>query len=277
MEKQLIKVFIYIRANRLRRKIMTVYINKENEILEVVCDQFATNPLEEYCLPIRFASCCNYTMTEDQKYSGLDELLYPNLQTSEEEQEKYEAELDGYDSIVEKYEDQKSRTGIIELFDRINSESEYWAAPIFIFEHGSVMFSTANNGMFAGFAYLKKSDDSIVVEDKEAFYKLVNGQLEMFTEYCNGSVFMAIVNLPDGTEESMGDIYSETGNSYYDLMKALPRGKDRVQHYELQSDIFGQLGFTSNKWAIAVEKEIKKQEKYLSFEETMEQNKRYYK
>lgn len=256
---------------------MTVYINKENEILEVVCDQFATNPLEEYCLPIRFASCCNYTMTEDQKYSGLDELLYPNLQTSEEEQEKYEAELDGYDSIVEKYEDQKSRTGILNFFDRINAESEYWAAPIFIFEHSSVMFSTANNGMLAGFAYLKKSDDSLVVKDKEAFYKLVNGQLEMFTEYCNGSVFMAIANLPDGTEESMGDIYSETGNSYYDLMKALPRGKDRVQHYELQSDIFGQLGLTSNKWAIAVEREIKKQDKYLSFEETMEQNKRYYK
>lgn len=139
------------------------------------------------------------------------------------------------------------------------------------------MFSTANNGMLAGFAYLKKSDDSLVVKDKEAFYKLVNGQLEMFTEYCNGSVFMAIANLPDGTEESMGDIYSETGNSYYDLMKALPRGKDRVQHYELQSDIFGQLGLTSNKWAIAVEREIKKQDKYLSFEETMEQNKRYYK
>lgn len=72
---------------------MTVYINKENEILEVVCDQFATNPLEEYCLPIRFASCCNYTMTEDQKYSGLDELLYPNLQTSEEEQENTKQNL----------------------------------------------------------------------------------------------------------------------------------------------------------------------------------------
>ena len=111
---------------------MTTYINKNNEILEVVCDQFATNPLEEYCLPIRFASCCNYAMTEDQKYSGLDELLYPNLSTSEEEQEKYEEELDGYDSIIEKYEDQKSRTGIIELFDRINAESEYWAAPIFM-------------------------------------------------------------------------------------------------------------------------------------------------
>lgn len=88
---------------------------------------------------------------------------------------------------------------------------------------------------------------------------------------------MAIADLPDGTEESMGDIYSETGNRYYDLMRALPRGKDRVQYYELQSDIFGQLGFTSNKWAIAVEKEIKKQDKYLSFKETMEQNKRYYK
>ena len=113
---------------------MTVYINKENEILEVVCDQFATNPLEEYCLPIRFASCCNYTMTEDQKYSGLDELLYPNLSTSEEEQEKYEAELDGYDSIIEKYEDQMSYSGLIKFFDRINSESEYWAAPIFM-EH----------------------------------------------------------------------------------------------------------------------------------------------
>lgn len=254
---------------------MTVYINKENEILEVVCDQFATNPLEEYCLPIRFASCCNYTMTEDQKYSGLDELLYPNLQTSEEEQEKYEAELDGYDNIVEKYEDQKSRTGIIELFDRINSESEYWAAPIFIFEHSSVTFSTSSNGSFAGFAYLKKSDDSIVVEDKEAFYKLVNGQLEMFTDYCNGSVFAATVEFPDGYEESMGDIYNASG--YYDLMKTLPRGKDRVQYYELQSDIFGQLGCTSNKWAIAVEKEIKKQDKYLGFKETIEQNKRYYK
>lgn len=256
---------------------MTVYINKENEILEVVCDQFATNPLEEYCLPIRFASCCSYTMTEDQKYSGLDELLYPNFSTSEEEQEKYEAELDGYDSIVEKYEDQMSYSGLIKFFDRINSESEFWAAPIFIFEHSSVMFSTANNGMFAGFAYLKKSDDSLVVEDKEAFYKYVNGQLEMFTEYCNGSVFMALANFPDGTEDSLGEIYSETGNSYYDLMKALPRGKDRVQYYELQNDIFGQLGFTSNKWAIAVEKEIEKQEKYLNFEETMEQNKRYYK
>ena len=256
---------------------MTTYINKENEILEVVCDQFATNPLEEYCLPIRFASCCNYTMTEDQKYSGLDELLYPNLSTSEEEQEKYEAELDGYDSIVEKYEDQMSYSGLIKFFDRINSESKYWAAPISMFEHGSVTFSTSVNGVFAGFAYLKKSDDSIVVEDKEAFYKFVNGQLEMFTEYCNGSVFMAIADLPDGTEDSLGEIYSETRNSYYDLMKALPRGKDRVQHYELQSDIFGQLGFTSNKWAIAVEKEIKKQDKYLSFEATVEQNKRYYK
>ena len=69
----------------------------------------------------------------------------------------------------------------------------------------------------------------------------------MFTEYCNGSVFMAIADLPDGTEDSLGEIYSETGNSYYDLMKALPRGKDRVQYYELQNDIFGQLGFTSNK------------------------------
>jgi hypothetical protein len=216
-------------------------------------------------------------MTEDQKYSGLDELLYPNLSTSEEEREKYEAELDGYDSIIEKYEDQKSRTGIIELFDRINAESEYWAAPIFIFEHGSVMFSTANNGMLAGFAYLKKSDDSLVVEGKEAFYKYVNGQLEMFTEYCNGSVFMAIADLPDGTEDSLGEIYSETRNSYYDLMKALPRGKDQVQYYELQSNIFGQLGLTSNKWAIAVEKEIKKQDKYLGFKETIEQNKRYYK
>ena len=85
-----------------------IYINKENEFLEVVCDQSATNPLEEYCLPMRFASCCSYTMTEDKKYSDLDELLYPNLQTSEEEQEKYEKELDGYDSIIEKYEDQKS-------------------------------------------------------------------------------------------------------------------------------------------------------------------------
>lgn len=256
---------------------MTVYINKENEILEVVCDQFATNPLEEYCLPIRFASCCNYTMTEDQKYSGLDELLYPNLSTSEEEQEKYEKELDGYDSIVEKYEDQMSYSGLIKFFDRINSESEFWAAPIFMFEHSSVTFSTSANGVFAGFAYLKKSDDSLAVEDKEAFYKFVNGQLETFTEYCNGSVFMAIANLPDGTEDSLGDIYSETGNSYYDLMKALPRGNNRVQYYELQSDIFGQLGFASNKWAIAVEKEIKKQDKYLSFAETMEQNKRYYK
>ena len=54
-------------------------------------------------------------------------------------------------------------------------------------------------------------------------------------------------------------------------MKALPRGKDRVQYYELQRDIFGQLGLTSNKWAIAVEKETKKQDKYLSFEETLEQ------
>ena len=105
----------------------------------------------------------------------------------------------------------------------------------------------------------------------------MNGQLEMFTEYCNGSVFMAIADLPDGTEDSLGEISSETGNSYYDLMKALPRGKDRVQYYELQSDIFGQLGLTSNKWAIAVEKEIKKQEKYLSFEDTVERNKRYYK
>lgn len=256
---------------------MTVYINKENEILEVVCDQFATNPLEEYCLPIRFASCCNYTMTEDQKYSGLDELLYPNLQTSEEEQEKYEEELDGYNSIVEKYADKNNHYGIIEFFDRINAESEFWAAPIFMFKHSSVTFSTSANGVFAGFAYLEKSDDSLVVEDKEAFYKFVNGQLEMFTEYCNGSVFMAIADLPDGTEDSLGEIYSETNNNYYDLMKALPRGKDQVQYYELQSDIFGQLGLTSNKWAIAVEKEIKKQDKYLGFKETIEQNKRYYK
>lgn len=256
---------------------MTVYINKENEILEVVCDQFATNPLEEYCLPIRFASCCNYTMTEDQKYSGLDELLYPNLQTSEEEQEKYEKELDGYDSIIEKYEDQMSYSGLIKFFDRINSESEYWAAPIFIFEHGSVMFSTANNGAFAGFAYLKKSDDSIVVKDKEAFYKLVNGQLEMFTEYCNGSVFMAIADLPDGYEDSIGGFYSDTNNGYYDLMRALPRVTDRVQYYELQQDIFEQLGCTSNKWVIAVESDIRRREQYLSFEKTIEQNKRYYK
>lgn len=256
---------------------MTVYINKENEILEVVCDQFATNPLEEYCLPIRFASCCNYEMTENRKYEDLDELLYPNLQTLEEEKEKYENELDGYDNLVEKYADKNNRYGIIELFDRINAESEFWAAPIFIFEHSSVTFSASANGVFAGFAYLKKSDDSIVVEDKEAFYKFVNGQLEMFTEYCNGSVFMAIANLPDGTEDSLGEIYSETRNSYYDLMKALPRGKDQVQYYELQSDIFGQLGLTSNKWAIAVEKEIKKQDKYLGFKETIEQNKRYYK
>lgn len=256
---------------------MTVYINKENEILEVVCDQFATNPLEEYCLPIRFASCCNYTMTEDQKCSGLDELLYPNLSTSEEEQEKYEEELDGYDSIIEKYEDQKSYSGIIKFFDRINSESEYWAAPIFIFEHGSVMFSTANNGVLAGFAYLKKSDDSIVVEDKEAFYKFVNGQLEMFTEYCNGSVFMAIADLPDGTEDSLGEIYSETGNSYYDLMKALPRGKDRVQYYELQKDVFDELGCTSNKWVISSERFISNHEKYLSFQETVEKFEKIYK
>ena len=142
-----------------------------------------------------------------------------------------------------------------------------------MFEHSSVTFSTSANGVFAGFAYLKKSDDSIVVEDKEAFYKFVNGQLEMFTEYCNGSVFMAIADLPDGTEDSLGEIYSETRNSYYDLMKALPRGKDRVQYYELQNDIFGQLGFTSNKWAIAVEKEIKKQDKYLGFKEKRQSSK----
>ena len=256
---------------------MTTYINKNNEILEVVCDEYTANPLEEYCLPVRFASCCNYTMTEDQNYSGLDELLYPNLQTSEEEQEKYEAELDGYDSIVEKYEDQMSYSGLIRFFNRINSESEYWVAPIFIFENGSVRFSTANNGVFAGFAYIKKSDDSLVIEDKEAFYKFVNGQLEMFTEYCNGSVFMALADFPDGTEDSLGGIYSETTNNYYDLMKALPRSGDRVQYYELQSDVFEQLGFTSNKWVIAVEKEVKKQDKYLSFEETMKQNKRFYK
>lgn len=254
---------------------MTTYINKNNEFLEVVCDQSATNPLEEYCLPIRFASCCSYTMTEDKKYSDLDELLYPNLQTSEEEQEKYEKELDGYDSIVEKYEDQMSYSGLIKFFDRINSESEYWAAPIFVFEHSSVTFSTSVNGVFAGFAYLKKSDDSLIVEDKEAFYKFVNGQLEMFTNYCNGSVFAATVEFPDGYEESMGDIYN--ANGHYDLMKTLPRSKDRVQYYELQSDIFGQLGCTSNKWAIAIESDIRRREQYLSFEDTVERNKRYYK
>jgi hypothetical protein len=63
---------------------------------------------------------------------------------------------------------------------------------------------------------------------------------------------------------------------YFNLMKHLPR-KQSIQYYELQKDVFDELGCTSNKWVISSERFISTHEKYLSFQETIEQNKRYYK
>lgn len=250
-----------------------IYINENNEILTISQDPEPLNPLEEECYSIKFISCGNHKMTENENWEGLDELLYPNLSTSKEEQQKYEEELDGYPKLIEKYECEN--LGVHKLFDRINDGDKFWVAPILVFQHGISRFSTRINGALTGFAYLDKKDEHFSLKNKEEFYNIVEKNLEDYTEYCNGSVFAATVEFPDGYEESMGDIYNASG--YYDLMKTLPRGKDRVQYYELQSDIFGQLGCTSNKWAIAIESDIKRKDQYLSFEKTIEQNKRRYK
>lgn len=255
-----------------------IYINENNEILEVGYDKFATNPLENDCLPVNFVSCCDYKMTEGRRFpSKLDNFLYPNLSVLKDEAEKYEKELDGYNSLIEKYACEKGRSGIIELFDKINAKSKFWVAPIFMFEHNSVRFSTNINGAFAGFACVKKSSDFFATKDRDSFYNFVERKLEIFTKYCEGSVFAATVEFPDGHEDSIGGFYSDTNSGYYDLMRALPRVTDRVQYYELQQDIFEHLGCTSNKWVIAVESDIRRREQYLSFEDTVEQNKRYYK
>ena len=108
-------------------------------------------------------------------------------------------------------------------------------------------------------------------------HNFVERKLEIFTKYCEGSVFAVAVEFPDGYEDSIGGFYSDTNNGYYDLMRALPRVTDRVQYYELQQDIFERLGCTSNKWVITLESDIRRREQYLGFEDTVERNKRYYK
>lgn len=264
-----------MKANRaIGGKLNMIYINENNEILTVSQDPEPLNPLEEECYSIKFVSCDNYKMTENDNWEGLDELLYPNLSTSKEEQEKYEEELDGYPKLIEKYE--YENLDVNKLFDRINDGDKFWVAPILVFQHGTSRFSTHINGALTGFAYLSKKDEHFSLKNKEEFYNIVEKNLEDYTEYCNGSVCYALLERPDGTSDSIGNLYSDDDHLYFDLMKHLPR-KQGIQYYELQKDVFDELGCTSNKWVISSERFISTHDKYLSFQETVEEFEKIYK
>lgn len=74
-------------------KLNMIYINENNEILTVSQDPEPLNPLEEECYSIKFISCGDHRMTDNDNWEGLDGLLYPNLSTSKKNKKSMKKNL----------------------------------------------------------------------------------------------------------------------------------------------------------------------------------------